>query len=323
MAREPAVLQPSLLRSMNVTHHSTPASLPRRAFLQSALTATATLAALHTPADAAASPAPSAVRSGPPLIDTNVTLGHWPLRHLPLAAPERLVAKLREHGVTQAWAGTFEGLLHKDLASANARLAETCRRQRRGLLLPFGSVNPRAPGWEDELIRCAKDHRMQGIRLHPNYHAYRLDDPAFVELLTSATRHGLLVQLALVMEDERMMHPLLRVEPVDTQPLAAIVRQIPGLRLQLLNALRTLRAKPLLDLLATGQVTVELSMLEGLGGLDRLLPQVPAHSILFGSHSPLFYFEAAKLKLQESELTPTQLESISRRNAQRLLNPTA
>jgi predicted TIM-barrel fold metal-dependent hydrolase len=160
---------------------------------------------------------------------------------------------------------------------------------------------------------------MPGIRLHPNYHGYKLDDPDFRRLAQMAAKRGLLVQLALVMEDERMMHPLLRVEPVDTAPLVDLVKQIPGLRLVLLNALRTLRAKPLLDLIAAGEVYVEIAMLEGVGGIANLLAQVPVHRVLFGSHAPLFYFEAALLKLKESPLTDQQRRALRIDNARRLL----
>ena len=292
----------------------------RRAFLASTLP-TATVLSLSTASQAAPARQPSPRSSSRFLIDTNISLGQWPLRRLPADEPDRLIAKLRQHHVTQAWAGSFEGLLHKDLASVNARLAQTCRDHGRGMLLPFGSVNPLAPDWEEELRRCAELHRMPGIRLHPNYHGYRLDHPAFAQLLNAASQRGLLVQLALVMEDERMMHPLLRVEPVDTAPLASIVRNNPGLRIQLINALRTLRAKPLLSLIATGQVFVEISMLEGVGGLDQILRQIPADRIAFGSHAPLFYFEASMLKLQESDLTPAQLTAIRNQTAQQHLLP--
>jgi len=201
----------------------------------------------------------------------------------------------------------------------NARLADECRRHGRGLLRPFGSINPKLPDWEEDLRRCAEDHRVAGIRLHPNYHGYQLNDPDFARLLRLATERRLIVQLAVMMEDERMMHPRLRVDPVDTAPLAGLVKATPDLRLVLLNALGALRGQPLLDLIAAGEVYVEISMLEGVGGVASLLAQVPLERMLFGSHAPLFYFESALLKLKESALTEQQLQAIRVGNARRLL----
>jgi hypothetical protein len=249
-----------------------------------------------------------------------VSLSRWPLRRLPCDDSPALVAKLRRHGVTQAWAGSLDGLLHKDLGAVNARLALECRQHGRGLLLPFGCVNPKAPDWEEELRRCAEVHRMAGIRLHPNYHGYKLDDPDFARLLRLAADRRLLVQVTLAMEDERAMHPLLRVEPVNPAPLADLVKEIPGLRLVLLNALRTLRGEPLRKLLAAGEVCVEVATLEGVGGVARFLEQVPLPRVLFGSHAPFYYFESAFLKLQESPLSQPQLNAIRRENAQRLVS---
>ena len=292
-----------------------PRSATRRAFLQTLL-ATAGFAQLRALADPFIGKRPSA--SVPGLIDVNVNLSRWPLRRLRFDDTPALVAKLRSHQVAQAWAGSFDGLLHKDLASANARLAEDCRRHGRGLLVPFGSINPKLPDWEEDLRRCVEVHRMPGIRLHPNYHGYKLDDPDFARLLRRATERHLMIQLALIMEDERMMHPLLRVEPVEPAPLADLVQRTPGLRLVLLNALGKLRGQPLHDLLAAGEVSAEISMLEGVGGVANLLAQVPVERMLFGSHAPLFYFESARLKLDESPLTKAQLQAIGRANAKRL-----
>ena len=159
---------------------------------------------------------------------------------------------------------------------------------------------------------------MPGIRLHPNCHGYKLDDPDFARLLRLAADRRLIVQLTLAMEDERAMHPLLRVEPVNPAPLADVVKKIPGIRLVLLNALRTLRGEPLRTLLAAGEVCVEVATLEGVGGVARFLEQVPLPRVLFGSHAPFYYFESAFLKLQESPLSQPQLNAVRRENAQRL-----
>ncbi|MEK7752956.1 MAG: amidohydrolase family protein, partial [Acidobacteriota bacterium] len=199
------------------------------------------------------------------IVDTNVNLSRWPFRRLPDDEPAALVARLRRHGVVQAWAGSFDSILHRDLAGVNARLASDCRAYGDGLLLPFGSVNPRQPDWREDLRRCHEEHRMKGIRLHPNYHGYDLRDPLFAEALSLAAARGLVVELALRMEDERTQHPLVRVAPVDPAPLPALIGHEPKLRLVILHWKDLLRGELMRRLAAAGEVYFEISTLEGLG----------------------------------------------------------
>ncbi len=294
---------------MNTEQRSSAVS--RRTFLETA----AAMAAVALPAGAPSTPAN--VRRG--LVDVNINLFRWPMRRLPCDETAELVAKLRRQGVSQAWAGSYEGLFHKDLGAVNQRLSMECRHEGRGLLLPFGCVNPKAPDWEEELRRCAEVYRMPGIRLHPNYHGYQLDDPEFGRLLRRATDYQLIVQLAVIMEDERTGHPRIRLESVDLKPLVEAVRQTPGLRLVLLNALRSWQGEFMRSLLSAGNVYVEIAMLEGVGGVARLLEQLPTPRVLFGSHAPFYYFESALLKLKESKLTQEQEHAIRTANARRLL----
>jgi hypothetical protein len=253
------------------------------------------------------------------LIDVNVNLSRWPTRRLPGDETAALVARLQAHGVVEAWAGSFDALLHKDIAAVNARLTEECRAHNAVRLVPFGAVNPRIPDWEEDLRRCAEVYRMPGVRLYPNYHGYALDDPDFVRLLQLATRRRLIVSLAAQMEDERIMHPLLRVPPVDLTPLPDTVRSVPGLRLVILNAGRLLRGERLVNLLQAGEVHMDIAMTEGLGSIAELLREAPLERVLFGSHAPFFYVEGGILKLQESALALPQLTAIQSGNARRLL----
>jgi predicted TIM-barrel fold metal-dependent hydrolase len=262
-----------------------------------------------------------------PIIDVNINLGHWPTRRSPCDDQPKLSAKLMSHGVVEAWAGSFDGIFHSDVTDVNNRLAAACANQKaRDIpgadfrLLPFGEINPLLPTWEAELDRCMGIHRMSGIRLHPNYHGYALDHPEFAKVLKAAAEHNLIVALPSLMEDERMMHPLLRVPPVDLKPLLPLLAQNPNLKLVLLNSLGSAARGELLDrLLGAGQVYIEIAMLEGVGGLENLLKQAPLDRILFGSNSPSFYFESSLLKLQESPLPASHRRAILHDNARRLL----
>lgn len=260
----------------------------------------------------------------PGIIDTNVHLFDWPFRTLKYRYTTDLVAKLRKHRVAQAWAGTFEAVLHKNLDAANARLAEECRARGEGLLLPFGSANPTWPDWEEDLRRCHEVYRMPGVRLYPNYHGYRLDAPEVVQLLRRATERGLVVQIAIELEDERVHHPVTTVPPVNAAPLIDALKSVPDARVQLLNPLTAVRNS---NLIRETAVIFDIANLEGTGAIGRLMDgkhvsirsTIPASRLVFGSHAPYAPCEAALLRLFESPLERDQLVAIMRENAGRLL----
>jgi uncharacterized protein len=294
----------------------------------------------------------------PPIIDTNITLGQWPTRRVPCDKLETLIAKLHAHNVSHAWTSHYDALFHADLTEVNNRLAAACARvplprpvlpsndqkppqsepspnqlaptQRATVgspsransqpqLIPFGSINPLSTNWQIELDRCQKTHKMPGIRLHPNYHNYKLEHPAFAALLAAANRN-LIVQLTVQMEDARMMHPLMRVPPVDLTPLEKVLPQTTNLRLILLNALTNpARTDQLARLMRIGNVYTDIATLETLAALETLLKDLPTERILFGSHTPSFYFESAYLKLQESNLSAAHVRAIANENAQRFM----
>jgi hypothetical protein len=245
------------------------------------------------------------------LIDTNVHLSHWSTRHSWATTPDTLAAKLRRHDVTSAWVGSYDGVLHSDLAGANARLATACATHGE-LLRPFGTVNPTFPDWEDDVRRCHEVHRMPGVRLFPSYHGYQLDDPRFARLLDLATQRRLLVQIVVTVEDDRSQNPALTAAPVQAAPLADVLERIQGARVMLLNSTSRLLGSgiPLVQRLTKAGVRFEIATLEGVAGIEGLLQKVPDIRLCFGSHTPYFYFEAALLKLEESALTPPQLAAV-------------
>jgi uncharacterized protein len=253
------------------------------------------------------------------IIDANINLSRWPFRRLAGDETPDLVARLRKRNVSQAWAGSFDGILHKDIGGVNARLAAECNTHGKGFLVPFGSINPKLPGWQEDVRRCAQDYKMPGIRLHPNYHGYELKDPLFADLLHLATTSGLIVQLVVSMEDIRTQHPLMRMPPVDVSALPQLVKSEPSARLVLLNwwpALRGQKLKPMAD---AGKVYFDIAMVEGIEGVARLVEQLSPERVLFGSNFPFFVFEAALFKMQESGLPEEKKTMLFEENAKRIL----
>ncbi|MCC6539816.1 MAG: amidohydrolase family protein [Bryobacterales bacterium] len=253
------------------------------------------------------------------IIDTNVTLSRWPFRRLAGDETPDLVARLRKAGITQAWAGSFDALLHRDIAAVNERLAAECRRHGAGLLFAFGTVNPALPDWQEDLRRCIEVHKMRGLRLYPNYHGYALTHPAFAELLQLAAARGILVQIAAATEDTRTQHPLVRVPVVDLTPLLALAQAAPSVRIQLLNWWPALRGDKLTPFRATASISFDIAMVEGVEGIPRLLQSLPAERLAFGSHAPFFVLDAALLKMREGGLPARQAQQIFAGTAQKLL----
>jgi predicted TIM-barrel fold metal-dependent hydrolase len=234
---------------------------------------------------------------------------------------------LRSHRITKAWAGNFEAVLHKQLDLVNRRLAEECQRNGEGMLIPIGSVNPAWPDWEEDLRRCHEQYQTAGIRLYPAYHGYTLDDPQLAALIAAAAKRGLLVQIVLRLEDERVLHGAIAIDNVSVAPLVDVLKKAPQAKVQLINSAGPLLGNNVSALVQQTKVTFDIAATEGNGGVGRLLDgknpsyrgAIPIERLLFGSHAPYFPCESALLKLFESPLSRDQLDKLMHANAARLI----
>jgi hypothetical protein len=312
--------------------HNTPdtRTTDRRSFVKAAMMPAALpIAAMlantsEQRADSAAGPTPA----GPDIIDCNVHLFEWPFRKLKYDRTEALVAKLQRHRITRAWAGSFEAVLHKQLDASNRRLAEECRTRGDGVLVPIGCVNPVWPDWEEDLRRCHNQFRMPGVRLYPAYHGYTLDHQEFMRLVAEAGKRGMLVQIAMRLEDERVHHPAIDVPPVNASPLVDVLKTVPEAKVQLINSAGPLLGNNVAALVRETNVTFDIAATEGNGGVGRLIEgknpsyrgAIPVDRLVFGSHAPYFPCESALMKLFESPLNLDQLENLMNGNARRLIS---
>jgi hypothetical protein len=238
-----------------------------------------------------------------------------------------LVAKLKKHRVIEAWAGSFEALLSKDMSGVNTRLTDECRTQGPGFLIPFGSVNLAWPDWEEDVRRCHEVHKMPGLRIYPGYQPFDLGHPAMSSLVKMTAERSLILQVVFGMEDPRVYHPLIDVGPVTFAPLLEAVKRTPNAKVELLHFSGSIPSEDLSQFMTKTNTFMDISRLEGNGAVGRMIgsitglpsARVPVGRMVFGSHAPFFPVETAILKLIESPLDLQQLRAILQGNARRLL----
>jgi predicted TIM-barrel fold metal-dependent hydrolase len=168
---------------------------------------------------------------------------------------------------------------------------------------------------------------MPGLRLYPAYHGYTLDHPEFVRLLTVAAQQGVVVQIAMRMEDERVQHPAIDVSLVNAAPLLDALKKVPQAKVQLINSAGPLLGNNVPALVRETQIMFDIAATEGNGGVGRLIAgtnpsyrgAIPVDRLVFGSHAPYFPCESALLKLFESPLSLEQLEKLMHANGRRLI----
>lgn len=298
----------------------------RRKFLLGALTTTAACrSVLSSPpkgglarlADAKDATVPPAAPE--PLIDTHVYLDHWPHQQLHGDEPSELIPILTSNQVAQAWAGSFDGLFHKDIGAVNQRLADTCTQHGNGRLIPFGAVNPTLPDWEEDLRRCHEIFHMPGIRLHPNYHGYTLDDPRFARLLELAAAAGLVVQLVAWMDDSSHKWLTPAAAQVDLKPLTKVVAMLPNLRLVIAGGVRNADDEAVRSLEPSQQIYFDFAQLADGNSLTTFADRASPDRIVFGSGAPLHSVESARTKLQNAKLSNERRSAIASRTATRLI----
>ena len=301
--------------------------IDRRHFLKTSLLAGAA-ASLASPLGAQTSAAKGEDVVG--IVDTNVNLFDWPFRKLKYSETPALVSKLKKHRVTEAWAGSFEALLHKNINGVNERLAAECREKGGGLLRPFGTVNLAWADWEEDLRRCHEVFKMPGVRVYPGYQPFDLTHPDLRRLVAATRERGLLLQIVFGMEDTRVHHPILNLGAVLAMPLVAVLKAEPQAKVQLLHFSGNIQGTDMRALMDETSAMIDISRWEGNGAIGRMIGtapgatsvRVPVDRVLFGSHAPYFPLETALLKLVESPASAEQLHAIMQGNARRLLPPT-
>ncbi len=249
-----------------------------------------------------------------PVVDTSVFVGTWPFRCLPHRTVPALKAYLTARGVLQAWVAPVEAILYPDPMQANEPLlAEVAGDP---FWVPVAVLDPTLPTWREDALACL-GRGARAFKLTPNYHGYRLTDPVATEVAALAAETGALLCVQLRVMDERAHHPLMKVPGVPAADVVALAASYPQVRFLACGAyfaeLRALRP--------AANVWAELSFVETGNTLRAAVTELGAERVVFGSHSPFFYFEAvaAKLVADPADVSPEVVEMVGRGNAAGML----
>jgi predicted TIM-barrel fold metal-dependent hydrolase len=246
------------------------------------------------------------------VIDANAYLGHWPFRKLSCNSVTGLIALMDRNGIERAVVSPLESVFYEYsyMSQVNSDLAQEVGKFPYRFL-PFYTVNPGFPGWEDDLKFCVTDLMAKGIRLYPNYHGYKANSSETKRLFTMCAQLNLPVYISLRFEDERVHHPLAKVPPVSVQDVGEALIGFPGLKV-ILGGIRLTEIEDLQrnhpDM--TNYV-VEMSYIQTpFRCFERLVDLMGEDRVLFGTGMPYWYPESALLKIKSSKVSNRVKEKV-------------
>ena len=250
------------------------------------------------------------------LIDVNAYIGHWPFRRLRLNTAEALVREMDRHGIDRAVVANLHGVFYRNAHPANEELALAAR-PFRDRLIPFGTLNPAYPGWEEDLRRCAEELNLRGLRLYPQYHGYKLVEEAALALVDAAVELGWAVQVPMRLVDRRGRHPMDLGEDLLPADFEAAIAARPHARWMVLASagLDGRRLPP------EATCAIEISRLTAVlrRDIQRLLEGVGPERVVWGTGMPLNMAAPALLRLQALDVDDEVRDRIAWRNAAEML----
>ena len=228
------------------------------------------------------------------MIDADVWAGHYPFR--PFPHPSQDLHQIKDYlqacGIQRACLASLHAAFYADPQQGNAELLPQVVGD--DFFLPVGVINPSLHNWRDTLACCVDAYGCRLVRLLPNYHLYSLADGFVADFLAEANRRRLLVAIVKRLEDERM-HPLLmKVPGVENSDIIALTQRYPHPLLILSAYLPEI--KELAG--AAPQLYFDIAFAETMNTMQRLTENVAADRLLFGTHTPFFYPEAAISKVE-------------------------
>jgi len=256
------------------------------------------------------------------IIDVNAYLGHWPFRQLRHNTVKGLLNLMDRNGIDKAMVSSINAIFYKNCHAGNEELAIEIKTHG-DRLIPFATLNPQYPGWEDELKQCREDFGMVGLRVFPYYHNYQLTSDSSMDIIHRAAESGMVISVPMRVVDRRQRHWLDNVRDLSVLDIGAAMSKCPAARFIILNGRgfqgsELVSDKKLKDrdfLIGISRLGVVLQE-----EIPKLISELGPSKLAFGTGIPFKYPAPALLKVQVLDAPEQVKEKIYWENAARILD---
>lgn len=248
------------------------------------------------------------------MLDANTWLGHWHNQKFSVYSSDKMRECLRACGINQAIISSIDAVFSSDPQPWNEELAHALAG-----VAPFfihaPVVKPTLAD-RDDALTCYASGPVRVLRLLPGFHSYSLNSSELKPFFQKCSRLRFTILVQMRMEDERSQHKLVQVPPVNTEELVELAAAFPDINFLCLSAYFpeavALSSK-------VKNLYVDISFAEKLNTVSELIDKIPVSQVVFGSHSPFLYPEAAWLKMEHAEVSREDKNLIMSENALRIL----
>lgn len=216
-------------------------------------------------------------------MDFNCFSGNWPFYKVRCNTVEKLAAQHKRIGVTGGIVSALEAIFYQDPYEAELSLAKELEGTN---YLHAMILNPRLPGWKDDLRRAQRDLNIKAVRLVPGYHDYLLTDPIMDEVCKEIREAKLPLILTLRLLDDRSAYGI-RPRPIPDAEAVEFLEKNPDIPTLLANV-RVAQLKNYLLLFETRKnLFMDTSgFMAGLFPVEDTWPLV-GDRMVFGTNAPL------------------------------------
>jgi len=245
------------------------------------------------------------------IFDVCAYLGFWPYWSVQETTAEGLVELMDNFGVDRAAICSLRSIFY-DHEEGNREVVEATKKFP-DRFVGVATVYPYQEGALEELDRCVSKFNMRGIELQPNYHGYKLRSPVVKETLELAVKADVPVITPLRLSMNWNL------PSVDILEVSRLVESYSDVKF-IVGCFNYGEIEELMGLMRRCEnLLAETSGLHLMRGVEKVVSEVGADRVLFGSGMPIQSVGPALAKIREADIDEEDKRLILGENAVRVL----